>query len=270
MRVATALFLLVCGSSHAAVLGSDNQTVELAEHSFLLGAHTRHDAVKSRWAFGVSAQRFDSAWQTRANRTPTLALNRGRAHYLAGNLPQAIRAFRDGLDLYPWDAELQRGLALCRAAVAYPTEAEPAERVRPDPPSGLRNRVSPLDLFAASAVGSLLLVVGLARRFTARDGWAVPVAVVGGVVLLLVAGAWWQTDRERRRDRDTPVAVLSADTVLRTGNGPSFPARLEAALPRGAEVRELGRRGGWVQVQLPGGAVGWVPESAVLSADPTG
>jgi hypothetical protein len=56
------------------------------------------------------------------------------------------------------------------------------------------------------------------------------------------------------------VLVLTADEVLRTGNGPSYPARLDAPLPRGAEVRERARRGGWVQVELTGGAVGWVRE----------
>ena len=35
-------------------------------------------------------------------------------------------------------------------------------------------------------------------------------------------------------------------------------------LPRGAEVRELARRGGWMQVEIPGGAVGWVPLAAVI------
>ncbi|HET6574939.1 MAG TPA: hypothetical protein VFG68_15140 [Fimbriiglobus sp.] len=189
-------------------------------------------------------------------RTAALALNRGRAHFLAGNLPQAIRAFRDGLDLYPWDADLQRALTAARATVAYPTESDPAERVRPDPPNALRNRVSPWDLFLAASVCSLLLTVGLARRFTARDDWSAPLVVVGLLGLLVVAAAGTLI----ATDRPGPVLVLTADEVLRTGNGPSFPARIDAPLPRGSEVRALARRGGWVQVELPGGAVGWVRE----------
>jgi hypothetical protein len=112
-------------------------------------------------------------------------------------------------------------------------------------------------LFVAASLGALLLTVGLARRLTARDRWSVPLAAVGllGLIVVAVAGITIVTDRP------DPVLVLTADEVLRTGNGPSFPARIEAPLPRGAEVTELARRGGWVQVQLPGGAVGWVPES---------
>ena len=57
---------------------------------------------------------------------------------------------------------------------------------------------------------------------------------------------------------------MAADAYLRKGNSEFYPARLEAVLPKGVEARELTRRGGWVQVRLAGGAVGWLPETAVL------
>ncbi len=223
---------------------------------FQRGVEFRENAALARTEFASAAEEFDSRW-AEGPRSPGLVLNRGRAHFLAGNLPQAIRAFRDGLDLYPWDPDLQQALAAARAAVAYPTETDPTERVRPDPPNALRNRFSLWDLFVAASLGALLLTVGLARRLTARDRWSVPLAAVGllGLIVVAVAGITIVTDRP------DPVLVLTADEVLRTGNGPSFPARIDAPLPRGAEVTELARRGGWVQVQLPGGAVGWVPES---------
>jgi hypothetical protein len=224
------------------------------------GVANRDNAAVARPEFARAADGFDGQWGL-APRSPGLALNRGRAHFLAGNLPQAIRAFRDGLDLYPWDADLQRALTTARAAVAYPAGSDPAERVRPDPPSALRNRVSPWDLFLAASAFALLLTIGRARRLTTQDGWATPLAVVGLLGLIAVAAAGITI----AADRPGPVLVLAADEVLRTGNGPSFPSRTDAPLPRGAEVRELARRGGWVQVELPGGAVGWVREPAVLS-----
>ena len=223
--------------------------------SFLQGVEARDDAATARRHFAWAANWYDQMW-TGGVRTDAVALNRGRAHFLAGNLPQAIRAFRDGLDLYPWDADLQRALTAARAPVAYPTESDPAERVRPDPPNSLRHRISPWDLFLAASAFALVLTIGLARRLTARDGWATPLAVAGllGLVAVAAAGIHIATARPE------PVLVLTADEVLRTGNGTAFPARLDAPLPRGAEVRELARRGGWVQVELPGGAVGWVRE----------
>ena len=235
----------------------------LGESFFRQGIAARADASAARLQFASAAREFDSDW-AEGRRDPGTALNRGRAHFLAGQLPQAIRAFRHGLDLYPWDAELQRSLTAARATVAYPTESDPAERVRPDPPNSLRHRVSPWDLFLAASAFALVLTVGLARRLTTHDGWAAPLAVVGLLGLVVVAAAGITIVA----DQPSPVLVLATDEVLRTGNGPSFPTRTDAPLPRGAEVRELARRGGWVQVELPGGAVGWVRESAVLGETP--
>lgn len=248
-----------------------------ARQIFAAGIEHRNNAEVARAEFALAAFRFDEAWhqgdsidgarevRTPPIHTPALALNRGRAHFLAGQLPQAIRAFRDGLELFPWDAALQRDLVAARATVAYPTENDPVLRVRPNPPTALRNRVSPWDLFAAAGLFSLLVVVGLARRFTVGDRWAIPLAVVGLIGLLLVAVAAWRIDAETRYERERPVVVLAADVILRTGNGTAFPARLDTPLPHGAEVRQLAHRGGWVQVQLPGGAIGWVPESLILA-----
>ena len=65
----------------------------------------------------------------------------------------------------------------------------------------------------------------------------------------------------------TPVVVVARPTELRTGNGPDYPPRLDAPLPRGCEARRLFVRGDWWQVELGGGVVGWVPRAAVLSVE---
>lgn len=264
-----AAFAIVLAAAGAAPGQSLTAMREVGDTVFQIGAENRHDAARARQSFATAAAAYDTCyigWEPKYH-SPAIALMRGRAHYLAGELPQAIGAFRDGLELAPWDADLQRGLAHCRAKVAYPTEATPAERMRPDPFGSLRDRVSPTDLLAVIAVSSLLLTVGLARRFTTEDSWSTPIAMAGLVGLLVALTVGVVVDRQNQFERKHPVVLVGADTVLRTGNGPSFPPRVEAALPRGAEVRELGRRGGWVQVELPGGAAGWLPAAVVLSGN---
>jgi uncharacterized protein YraI len=59
--------------------------------------------------------------------------------------------------------------------------------------------------------------------------------------------------------------VVAEPTPLRAGNAASYPVRVP--LPAGAEVRELLRRGAWVQVEVAGGAAGWVPAAALLPTD---
>jgi hypothetical protein len=93
------------------------------------------------------------------------------------------------------------------------------------------------------------------------------------VALALLGGAWLQDYRQLERENADPLLIVTDDVLLRTGNSDghgnaleAYPARLDSRLPRGVEVRELWRRGGWVQVRLAGGVIGWLPEGAVLPA----
>lgn len=219
--------------------------------AFARGVELRADAKAARPQFVEAAKGYDAEWQA-GDHSPALATNRSRAHALAGDLPGAILAARSGLREAPYDAELIGQLETLRDAVGYPPNT------RPERASGLRTRLSPWDLFAAAAAGVLLVVVGVARRFTTRDGWAIPAMIGGGVLLVLVAAAGWQLHREAAAEPE--VLVLLRPTVLRKGNGDTYEQRLDAPLPRWAEVTVRLRRGGWVQVELPGGVVGWVPE----------
>lgn len=219
--------------------------------AFARGVEARDDAKAARPHFIEAAKGYDAEWQS-GKRSPALATNRSRAHALAGDLPGAILAAREGLRETPSDVELIRQLETLRDAVPYP------QGTRPDKPGGVRTRLSPWDVFAVAAVGALLVVVGLARRFTTRDGWAVPVAILGVVLLVLAGLAVWQLHREAAAE--PPPLVLVRQTTLRRGNGDTYPQRLDGDLPRGAEVNERLRRGGWVQVELPGGVIGWLPD----------
>lgn len=224
--------------------------------AFARGVESRDDAKAARLHFIEAAKGYDAEWQS-GEHSPALAINRSRAHALAGDLPGAILAARDGLSDTPSDVELARQLETLRDAVPYP------QGVRPDKPSGLRTRLSPWDVFAVAAVGVMLVVVGLARRFTTRDGWAIPVAVIGGVLLVLAGLAAWQLHREA--SAEPPPLVLIRQTTLRKGNGDTYPPRIETELPRGAEVIPRLRRGGWLQVELPGGVIGWLSEENTRS-----
>ena len=102
-----------------------------------------------------------------------------------------------------------------------------------------------------------------AARFamTRAPAW-LGVSGVSLAALAVLGGLSWQDARARSDAR--PLVVVADDVFLRRGNADSYPPRLEPKLPRGAEARELGRRGGWVQVELAGGAAGWVPEASLL------
>ncbi|HEY2787056.1 MAG TPA: SH3 domain-containing protein [Fimbriiglobus sp.] len=195
--------------------------------------------------------------------SPAEADDRGKVAAVAGNLPAALLDFRLGLAENPGDRELGDLLEAARDLVAYPPVSDSAERIRPDPPGKWDRWVGAWELTAAGVGFAGLFAIGLAGRFTVRPRWAWSVLLVGLIGFsAVVAAMLWP------RDRGGTVAVVVPESgaVLRTGNADSYPPRTAFPLPRGAELTVLIRRGGWVQVQLAGGAVGWVREGELLES----
>lgn len=231
-----------------------------ANQAFAAGTEARADSAKARPQFARAARGYDELWH-RGHHTPALALNRARAHRLAGNLAGAVAAFHDGLAVAPYDRPLQTGLEEARAAVVYPVDGDLAAQCRPRPSRTIGTRMSPGDAFAAAGLMWLLVCIGVARFVMVRAaGWLV-FAGFWLACLGLLGGLWWHDWRQRD---GRPLVVVRDDVFLRKGNADGYPPRLEPKLPRGAEARELTRRGGWVQVELAGGAAGWLPESAAV------
>ena len=69
-----------------------------------------------------------------------------------------------------------------------------------------------------------------------------------------------QATQDAEDDRHPLVVIAQDGVLLRKGNGPDWPRRLETPLNRGVEARLLFERGDWRQIELAGGCTGWVPE----------
>jgi hypothetical protein len=244
---------------------SDADILAGAERAFAEGVELRRDEAKARPAFSRAASGYDELWG-RGHRNPDLALNRARAHLLADDLPRAIVALNEGLAVARWSRPLQVALEDARAAVAYPAGGDLAAQCRPAPRGGIGTRFSPGDVWVAAGVVWLVACAGLARSaMTRAPGW-LGFAGLCVAALALLGGLWLTDQRRHGRENELPLLVVARDATLRKGNADAYPARLDAKLPRGVEVRKLTGRGGWVQVRLAGGAVGWLPETSVLSA----
>jgi hypothetical protein len=236
-----------------------------AEAAYRAGLEEREDGARARPHFLRAAVAFERAWDE-GHRTPAVARNAAQSRLLAGDLGRCIAAYRRGLALFPHNRDLRFGLAHARSRVEYPLTGDLVDAARPrDPPTVLdRLRVPVLGLagiaLAAWALGWWLL----ARAWmTVRGG----MALFGGVVVVaaLALGAWlvWEDRRLRSHWRE-PTAVLSTSADLRTGNSDEYPKRLEGRLPAGVEARILGRRGGWLHIELANGTAGWVPGGRVV------
>lgn len=224
-----------------------------AQDWFQQGVKNRNDARLARDAFLQAAQGFGLA-------TPQSAHASARAWYLAGDTPHAIAAIHAGLAIAPHDRELQRDLEIIRETIPYPQASNPQLELRWPPPSSLRHRITPMELFSLATIFGLLTAIGLARRLTTRPADSFVLIIIGlfGLLAILVLKiVMSQSPTER-------MLVLEKPALLRKGNGASYPTKMASPLPAGTELIERGRRGGWVMVEVAGGARGWLPESAVL------
>lgn len=246
---------------------ADAELLARAESGFREGARQRDRPAEAKPLFRQAAEDY-GALHRRGYDSAALARNEGNARLLADDLPRAILAYRRGLRLRPDDADLRAGLAYARSQVAH---ASPGDFGRPP----VEHRPPWLPRLATGWYLVLVLLaysVGLAaltRWWMVRRGRLLGVAL-GAFALAalfaagLAAEAWRDGDLARR-----PVVVIADDGVLlRSGNGLAYPLRSETPLNRGVEARLLHVRGGWVQIELAGGEVGWVLREYTVFDEP--
>ena len=128
------------------------------------------------------------------------------------------------------------------------------------PDVGVRFYLSP----AATMIFGVLFCSGcwvtLAAWWISRRTWLLGVVVLAGALSAASFGRFVLEQRHRLDDANHPLVVIAKDLVeLRSGNGNAYPPRYEWRLRRGMEVRCLYERSGWLQIELNGGQVGWIP-----------
>lgn len=258
--VTTLLGLLLALAPAAAP--DDAALADRAAAAFHQGCACRDRALEAQARFRESASLYEQLRQ-RGVRNPALYRNLGNAEYLAGRPERALWAYRSGLLLAPNDRALREGLALARARVTYPADGSLIRAVESWP--AWLPRPSPGSLFAVVGA-SYVLACLFVTLWLWRRGATILIGAGAAVVLLFVSlFGLWNSARAAEDDRRHPPVVIVTETSLYRGNAASYPTDPDVpTLPRGLEARLLGRRGGWLRVQLAGGPSGWVPETAAL------
>jgi hypothetical protein len=242
---------------------SDAAVAAQAEAAFSDGVRLRDDAAQARPHFARAAESYEELLRRGCNNS-NLYRNLAHASLLAGDLQHAIWACRRGLRETPGDRGLRDDLAAFREQVVFPpygSLGRPPVSSRPPWWPGLA-----AGTVAAAAVGFYVLACLcltrwlMMRRARLLSGGFVGLAAALGLAVLAFLDA-----RRERDEADHPLVVIAADGVLlRRGDALAYPPRYDTPVNRGVEARLLFARGDWLQIELSGGEVGWVPRRLVL------
>jgi hypothetical protein len=272
------LSLLFCAPLYAGEPDPPTPSLsEQAEKAFHDGLMERGKPVEARKHFRHSAKLYAKLVEQGASNA-ALFRNLGNATLLGGDLGGAVLAYRRGLRLAPDDVALRAGLQAARGRVA--NEAVGSLGVPPEPlfpawvPAFTERRL----LWLTFALYGLACVLWTRWWMTRPSGlaWA---GVFATLLFAASLSALALTHLQTRWDEQHPLVVVAGEKVyLHKGDGPAY-SRYNAAtrqwidstvesdasvLPAGVEGRLLFERGGWLQVQLLSGEVGWIPLNAAL------
>lgn len=195
---------------------------------------------------------------------PDLFRNLGNAYLLAGDLPRAILAYRQGLRLDPVNRPLRANLEVARAEVVYPPPGTLGRPPDASWPRWLPRPGLPL-IWRLGIVAYGIFWLLLTRWIMVRHAWLLAAAAGMLALTVTLTTCLCLEMRSQANAAQYPVVVVARDgVVLRKGNGLSYPPRNPTPLNRGVEAQQLFTRGDWLQIRLAGGEVGWVPVAEVL------
>jgi hypothetical protein len=253
--------LLLAAGANPAEPPSEQALLDEAEAAFHAGCQAQGPAAQA--AFCHASECYEELHQ-RGVRSAALYRNQGNASLLAGDLAQAILAYRRGLRLAPNDADLQANLAYARDQVVQGLTDHhgrpPVEQRPPWLPRFASKRVLGLVVL----LYALAWIAGTCWLMT-RRGWLL--AAAGGAftaAALLAVGVVLEAMAEKTEAHHPLVVIARPEGVkLRKGNGPSYP-ECDYVLRPGVEGRlRFDDQRGWLQIELADGEVGWVRRSDV-------
>ena len=184
--------------------------------------------------------------------TAGMHFNRANALLRAGDLGEAIASYRAAQLRAPADTRIAANLAEARGKILR-SLGEPAPTTL-DQARGLWSWLGEHTRLLITAALGFAAIIALSFRARAT---AIACAALGAIFALTVAA-----DITRRTTAD--LAVVTAPTTLRKGNGEGFDPVFAEPLPVGTECRLLESRPGWLEIEIRDSTRGWVKATTAV------
>ena len=198
-----------------------------------------------------------AGWESLLNQgqeLPAVLFNLGNAYYRHGDLGAAIRAYRHAQTLAPRDPDIRAnlGFAAQTAGITLPVRRPPASVLLQG--SHREWRAAAIGVFWLLFLALAAWIAWPRYRFISRPA----VAATALLFALTVAGLWAHRDLRHSPER---VVMIPGQKVF---SGPLDTSTPLLAIPEGALVRQLDRRGPWLEVEYDS-TRGWLPAAATAT-----
>ncbi|MSR18952.1 MAG: hypothetical protein EXS00_07290 [Phycisphaerales bacterium] len=264
--LAAAFIAESCLAAHAAP--DQLQRAQEAEQLYEHGAEMQTtDLAGARQLFESSASMYKEVVDSGIENS-ALWFNLGNAYGNAGEWGQAIGAYLQSQRLDPGNQANAANLAHARAAVAQSIQVADTSLL-----SQVTSAWQTVSLSTRThiAIASWLLAwavitIGISSRWPARIPWHI--LIVTSATAFAVTGSTVVIDMVRQA-QSPPGVLIRGEVIARKGNGEGFTPAFAEPLSEGIEFTLIGRRPGWLHINLADGKECWVRSGDAVVADGT-
>ncbi len=186
--------------------------------------------------------------------------NMGNAYYKLREYPMAIYCYEKALKLDPSDDDVQANLAIANAAIV--------DKIEPIPQSfivrwwhSLRSALSGDQWAWGSIVAFAMLLLMLFLFFRARKVGMRKLGFFMGLVFLVVFALSVVFAVQLKQFADTQDQAIVMTPTVTVKSSPSTSSVDLFVLHEGSKVNVMDIQGGWAQIRIANGSVGWLEVS---------
>ena len=186
--------------------------------------------------------------------------NMGNAYYKLREYPMAIYCYEKALKLDPSDEDVQANLAIANAAIV--------DKIEPVPQSflvrwwrGMRSALSG-DQWAWCSIGAFaLLLLMLFLFLRARKVGLRKLGFFMGLIFLVAFALSVVFSMQLKQIGDAQDQAIVMTPTVTVKSSPSTNSVDLFVLHEGAKVEVMDTQGGWAQIRIANGSVGWLEVS---------
>ncbi len=244
-----------------------SRLAQSAEQAYLDGIDGISGSTAAQAGFDRSADAWNALIETGVD-DAAVWFNLGNAYLRGGRIGEAILAYRRGQRLSPTNDDLAANLAVARAKIVRPIEADANDLDFGDAAAGWRILSVEarwwLGIVAWIGFWVLLLIRKTVARRRDEEAESRSAFWRGGLLTTCVVAilCFTTVGLDAIAPNWRPVGVvIEPEVLVRSGNGDGFEAAIEEPITAGVEFRILEARPGWWRIELPDGSQGWIPTS---------